>query len=364
MTTPAEPQDAPASPSSRAAGSPDHAGFARSGVLWRRVLLPLLPLVVLAVLPAFPLEPNVFRLLFITMVWVTTSVAWNLLGGFAGQVSFGFAVFYGTGAYVAATSINAGLSPYLSYLLSALVAAFVSVLIGLPTFRLRGPYFAIATIGVAETVRVIMTNIRATGGASGYRVTEHGPFRPIEHYYTALVVAAIAVAISMLIVHRKFGLGLRAICQDEDAAADIGINPYLYKLEAHALAAALTGAAGGVYARYAAFIHPQGVYGFPTTVSILLMPVIGGLGTIWGPVIGGVVFGFVEEEIVAAFPQVHLLIYGGLLMLIVLVEPGGILGALQKLYRRIREWRKRPDPERGEPEQVLWRARRGQGSEL
>jgi branched-chain amino acid transport system permease protein len=313
----------------------------------RNYLPPLGAMVVLAILPAFGLSPNAIRLLFVTFIWITASVAWNLLGGYAGQVSFGFAVFYGVGAYTAAMLINTGIFPYLAYIGSAIAAVIASLIVGLPAFRLRGPYFAIATIGVSETVRVVATNLGFTGGASGYRITEYRPFVQAEHYYTALVVAAGAVAISMAISHAKFGLGLQAICQDEDAAADVGVNPFAYKLKAHALAAALTGIAGGVFARYAAFIHPNGVFGFQTSVQILLMPVIGGLGTVWGPVIGGGVFGIVEEEIVASFPQIHLLLYGGLLIIIVLLEPGGILGAFRKLIRRIRERSRPPQRAKG-----------------
>ena len=302
----------------------------------RDALLPAVLLVVLAVLPLLLSSPNINRLMFVTFLWITTSVAWNILGGFTGQVSFGFAVFYGVGAYTAALIINTGVSPYLAFIAAGASAAIISLIVGLPTFRLRGPYFAIATIGVSEAVRVVMTNVEFTGGASGYRVVEHVPFRQLEHYYTALGLAAIAIAVSAYIAHTKFGYGLKAIRQDEDAASAIGVNPYTYKLWAHAVAGALTGMAGGVFARYAAFIHPQGVFGFQTSVSILLMPVIGGIGTVWGPVIGGGVFGIVEEEIVASFPQIHLLLYGCLLIAIVLFEPGGILGGLQKLAGRIR----------------------------
>jgi len=332
----------------------------------RKRILPLLPLIILALLPLLGLQPNETRLLFITLMWVTTSVAWNILGGFAGQVSFGFAVFYGVGAYTTAMTMNAGVSPYLAFRAGAVAAAIASLLVGLPTFRLRGPYFAIATIGVSETVRVVATNLEFTGGASGYRVLEHRAFQQFEHYYSALAMAALAVAIALYIAHAKFGLALKAIAQDEDAAADIGINPFTYKLAAHALAAALTGLAGGVYARYAAFIHPNGVFGFQTSVHILLMPVIGGLGTVWGAVIGGIVFGIVEEEIVASFPQIHLLLYGSLLILIVLAEPGGILGAFTKLFRRIRDRRSRKPshPASGEPDEVLWGVGSNPGSEL
>jgi len=308
-----------------------------------RSLPPLVLLAVLIVLPLSDLGANRVKVLFLTFGSIGASVGWNILGGFAGQVSFGFAVFYGLGAYTTAVGINEGLSPYLTYPLAGAVAALASLLVGLPTFRLRGPYFAIATIGVSEATRVIMTNLEFTGGSSGYRVTEHVPFRQTEHYYTGLALATLAVLIAIAVRRSRYGLGLRAIRDDQDAAADSGINPYTYKLGAHALAAALTGAAGGVYARYAAFIDPEGVFGFQRSVGILLMPVIGGVNTIWGPVIGGGVYGVIEEELVARFPQVHLLLYGVLVMLIILFEPGGVVGLLQRarrllLRRRVASW--------------------------
>ncbi len=301
---------------------------------------PILLLAVLAALPAFGLGPNTVRLLFVTLVWVTVSIAWNILGGFGGQVSFGFAVFYGLGAYAAALSVNSGVNSIVSLLLAASVAVLASMLIGLPTFRLRGPYFAIATIGVSEAVRVVMTNVSMTGGASGYRIIETQPFQQLEHFYGALALAVVAVAVSMQVRRSRLGLALIAIREDEEAASDLGVHPFRAKLLAHALAAALTGAAGGVYAQYAAFIHPQGVFAFGIGVAILLMPIIGGIGTIWGPVIGGVVYGLIHEELIASFPQLHLLIYGSLLILIVLFEPGGIVGLLDKSYRVFaRGWR-------------------------
>jgi branched-chain amino acid transport system permease protein len=324
-----------------------------------KVALPFLLLTILAVLPAAGLTPNILRLFFVTLIWVITSVAWNLLGGFAGQISFGFAVFYGLGAYTAALMINAGVNPYLAFIGAALVAVVSSFVIGIPTFRLRGPYFAIATIGVSEAVRVVMNNVSFTGGASGLRLNEKGPFHQVEHYYTALVVAAVAVAISILVSSSKFGMGLKAVRQDEDAAAALGVNPYAAKLWAHALAAALAGIAGGVFARYAGYIHPSGVFAFQTSVYILLMPVIGGIGTIWGPVLGGIVFGIVEEQLVASFPQIHLLLYGSLLILIILLEPDGLVGLLRRVFRRYLEH----SGSKGTDE-VLWGRSRLEGREL
>lgn len=303
------------------------------------------------------LGPNAVRLLFGTAVWITCSVAWNLLGGFAGQVSFGFAVFYGLGAYAAAMLINAGRSPYFAFLAAAGVAMLASFLVGLPTFRLRGPYFVIATIGVGEATRVVMNNLDITGGSSGLRVIENRPFRQLEHYYTAIVLVAVAVAVSSLIAHSKFGLALRAIKQDQDAAAGLGVNPYTSKLWIHAIAAGFTGMAGGAYARYHAFIYPGDVFAFQTSISILLMPVIGGIGTVWGPVLGGVIFGMVEEELTVHFQNTHLLLYGTLLILIILFEPDGLLGLLRRFFRR----RRSEDSGSNNADQVLWRRGRAEG---
>jgi branched-chain amino acid transport system permease protein len=328
--------------------------------------LPFIILLAFLVLPAGSPSANVVRLLFITFVWIITSVGWNILGGFAGQVSFGFAVFYGLGAYTAALMINGGRSPVLAFIGAAGISVLASFLVGLPTFRLRGPYFAIATIGITEAVRVIMSNLQITGGASGYSIVQHGEFHQLDHYYTALSVMALAIAVSAVIAHSRFGLALRAIKQDEDAAAHLGVNPFHFKLWAHAIAAALTGVAGGIHARYALFIDPSGgpggVFAFQTGISILLMPVIGGIGTVWGPVIGGAVFGIVEEELVVNFPRVHLLLYGTLLILIILLEPDGLLGLMHRIARLFR--RDREHSGGSGADKALWGRSRLEGRQL
>jgi branched-chain amino acid transport system permease protein len=241
----------------------------------------------------------------------------------------------------------------------AMVASFF---IGLLTFRLRGPYFVIATIGVTEAVRVIMNNLEITGGASGYRISETKPFNPLEHYYTAILAVALGVFVSTIITNSKFGLALRAIKQDQDAAADLGVNPYTSKLWVHAIAAGLTGIAGGIYARRAGFFYPGDVFAFQTGIYILLMPVIGGIGTVWGPVLGGIVFVIVEEQISVNFPNFHLLIYGLLLIIIILLEPDGLLGLLRRLFRLLRG--KRGDSGSPGADEVLWGSSRVEGREL
>jgi branched-chain amino acid transport system permease protein len=301
-----------------------------------QMALAAVPVLALALLPFTGLPADYNRVIFTALVWISTSIAWNLLGGFTGQVSFGFAVFYGMGAYVAMLMMNRGANPYISFFASAAVAVIASFLVGLPTFRLRGPYFAIATIGVTEAVRVIMNNLTFTGGASGIHIEEQSEFHELNHYYSALVLAAVALGISLVIANNRFGLALRAIKQDEDAASDLGVNPYRCKLWVHAIGAAITGAAGGVFAHRAAVIYPQDVFAFNVSIFILLMPVIGGIGTVWGAVLGGIVFVIIKEGLVARFPKVHLLLYGALLILIILFEPEGLVGMLRSLAGRTR----------------------------
>jgi len=247
---------------------------------WLKLVLPWLLFAALLLLPVAGPSDNLIRLLFLTAVYTTAALGWNLLGGMTGQVSFGFAVFFGLGAYTTALLMQYGHSPYFGFIGGAAIAMLASFFIGLPTFRLRGPYFVIATIGVTEAVRVIMNNIEITGGASGYRISETKAFSPLEHYYTAIVAVALAVLASAIVANSKFGLALRAVKQDQDAAADLGVNPYTTKLWVHAIAAGLTGMAGGIYARRQGFFYPGDVFAFQTGISILLMPVIGGIGTV------------------------------------------------------------------------------------
>src|SRR5260221_10480507 len=181
---------------------------------WLKIILPLLLLAVLLLLPAAHPSDNLIRLLFITAVWTTTSLGWNLLGGMAGQVSFGFAVFFGLGAYTTALLMHAGHSPYFGFIGGAAIAMLASFLIGLPTFRLRGPYFVIATIGVTEAVRVIMNNLDVTGGASGYRIIEDKPFSQNEHYFSSIAAVALAVIVSSLTAQKIFVLALLTITMD------------------------------------------------------------------------------------------------------------------------------------------------------
>lgn len=264
---------------------------------------------------------------------VILASSWNILGGFTGQVSFGYSAFLGIGAYTTVLMALAGYPAYLTLPVGALLAAVFSVLVGLPTFRLRGPYFSIATIGVSEAVRVLAQGLEFTGGSAGKRMPPGvGTF--MQNYYAMLIAAGLVVLVSWLTQRSRFGLALAAIRQDIDAAEALGVNATLFKVAAHALSAALVAVAGSLYAINFQYIAPNSVFAFTMSLSIVLMPVIGGVGTVLGPLIGGVIFSYIQNKLLATLPNFYLLTYGSLLIVVMLFEPGGILG----LWRRLLRW--------------------------
>jgi branched-chain amino acid transport system permease protein len=216
---------------------------------------------------------------------------------------------------------------------AAALAALYSVIIGVPSFRLRGPYFSIATIGIGEATRLIALNwSKLTGGASGLTGAA-GP-TPQVQYLAALTLCAAAFGISWWIVRSRFGFALASIKQDTDAAQTLGVDTTLYKTLALVLSAALVGLAGSIYAMHYLFVSPDSVFGFSTSIALVIMPIIGGVGTVWGPLIGAVVYTFVREQFAVKLPNADLLAFGLLLIAIVLFEPKGIVGAWDAFVRR------------------------------
>lgn len=302
-------------------------------------------------------------LAFLTFLYVTLSTAWNILGGYAGQISFGHATFYGLGAYTTSILALRGTPPLMTMPVAGVVASLYGLLWGYPCLRLRGQYFAIATIGVGEATRLLMLNMDdliknnvllkgflrdgvLTGGATGLML----PTPPdiyvyaVGFYYAAMGVMFAALLISWQVKKSKFGLGLLAINMDIDAAETLGVKTAWYKNLALMLSAFMVGICGSIYAQYVFYIDPQTVFGFPMSIAMVLMPTIGGIGTLVGPILGAVVYIVVQDRILTAnleigafklsLSSLHLLIYGGVLVLIVLFEPKGILG----LQRRVARW--------------------------
>lgn len=274
---------------------------------------------------------------------VVLASAWNLLGGFAGQISLGYSAFVGIGAYTTVLLANAGWNPWLTLPVAAVLALLFSVLVGLPTFRLRGPYFSIATIGVGEAVRVIASGVDFTGGSSGLRMPS-ATFHFLPNYYGMAGLALLTVAVVAWVRNNAFGLALEAIRQDIDAAEALGIPSTRFKLWAHALSAALVGAAGGLFAMNFQYISPGSVFDFRLSLSIVLMPIVGGIGTVVGPVLGAVLFSYLQIKLLAspALRDSYLFIYGGLLMAVMLFEPRGIIGLWERTRRLLRRGLPKP----------------------
>jgi branched-chain amino acid transport system permease protein len=295
---------------------------------------------ILAALPLLDLSLYTHNLLTRAYILIAGALAWNWMGGFVGQVSFGHAAMFGVGGFVAARMmLDVHLPPELCWLAGAIVAG-VFALSAHPLLRLRGPYFSIATIGVGEASRVVFTYWeKFTGGATGLSLPIDADFM-YQLYWWALGLAAVVAAASVVIRRSSFGLKLLAIKADVDAAADVGISATLYQDLIFALSGAVVGLCGAISASYNSFIEPNDTFAFERSIGFVLMAVIGGIGTSLGPALGAAVFVLVDTQLLASYPKLHLGIYGVLLIAIVLFEPLGLTGIGRRLVRRAR----RPAP--------------------
>jgi branched-chain amino acid transport system permease protein len=268
---------------------------------------------------------------------VILACSWNILGGFAGQVSIGYSAFIGIGAYTTVLLALKGVDPYLTLPLAAVLGALFAFLIGLPAFRLRGPYFTIVTIGVSEAVRVFASGFSFTGGSSGLRMPA-GSFDFGVNYASMVVLALAVVALSAVLSRGTFGTALSAIRQDIDAAEALGVDSTRFKLAAHAISAALVALAGSLYAINFQYVAPGSVFDFRLSLSIVLMPIIGGVGTLAGPVLGAVIFSYLQIKLltIPALRDSYLFLYGGLLILVMLFEPKGLVGLWNRLTAAVR----------------------------
>jgi branched-chain amino acid transport system permease protein len=298
----------------------------------------------LALLAAVPAATDVYthNLLTLTYVTVAGALAWNWMGGFAGQVSFGHGAFFGVGGFVAARLLLATALPAWAAWLAGGLIASAFALGAHPTLRLRGPYFSIATIGMGEATRVILTYWENfTGGASGLSLPVD-PDLKFRLYWWALALLAVAAAGSYAIRRSTFGLKLLAIKSDVEAAADCGVSAALHQDIALVLSAGLVGVSGGLYASYFSYIEPNDMLGFDRSISFVLMAAIGGVGTILGPALGAVVFVLMRQYLLASYPQLYLGLYGALLIAIILFEPLGLTGLCLRVGWRF-GYRPRPD---------------------
>jgi branched-chain amino acid transport system permease protein len=250
-------------------------------------------------------------------------------------VSFGHAAMFGVGGFVAARLIlDVSLPAPLAWLAGGLCAG-VFALGAHPTLRLRGPYFSIATIGMGEATRLVFTYWEDfTGGSSGLSLPID-PGMKYHLYWWGLGLAALVAAGSFLLRRSTLGLQLLAIKADVDAAADVGVSATFYQDLVFALSGAAVGVTGGLWASYFSFIEPNDMFGFDRSIGFVLMAVIGGVGTIFGPVLGAVVFVLLRQYLLASYPQLYLGLYGLLLIFIILFEPLGLTGLFLRARRLV-----------------------------
>jgi len=296
----------------------------------------LVPLAVLALALAAPVFADAYQLSFLVQLFMMVALAqsWNTISGMTGYVSFGHAAFFGIGAYTGTLLLLNGLSWWFSAILAATMATVIAAPLGMLTLRLRGPYFAIAMLGLNEVARIIATLwIDLTNGGSGITVPPAILPGLTTNYYAMLMLAAGATAIVAVAYRSRFGLELRAIREDEGAAEMVGVNTTRNKLAAFVLSAVLPGAVGAVFVFYTSYIDPPSAFAPALNIQMIVMVMFGGSGTVWGPVLGAGLVMLLREMLWANFPAAHLLALGVLLLIVVLFLPGGVISLFHRRKR-------------------------------
>jgi branched-chain amino acid transport system permease protein len=293
---------------------------------------------------ALPYPRDVLIRIFL---FATLAQAWNILAGYCGQISLGHAIFFGTGAYTSGMFVaNDVASPWVAMVVGAVLAVALSQLIGAPVFRLRGHYFAIATIAVGEIVHILAVNWELIGAARGLYIPIKRPDSLVNfqfhqskavYYYIVLGLLVLGLAITRLIERSRLGYYFRAVREEQDAAASLGVRVARTKRVAFAISAALTAACGTFYAQYVLFIDPESVFPLSLSILICLVAVLGGVGTLWGPLLGAAVLiplGEVTRIYLGGTGKaLDLVIYGALIMVISVVQPAGLVGMFRRLRR-------------------------------
>jgi branched-chain amino acid transport system permease protein len=293
-------------------------------------------------------------LTFIMMALYAALLAqsWNLLGGYGGQFSFGHALFFGCGAYVQAIAqVTHGVNAWLALALAIAAAAGAGLAVGAVSFRygLKGSYFALVTLAFAEVFRILAVSVGFTGGGVGMMLPLDESVANLQFGsrkgYIALVLGFVAAAmvVTAWLRHSRFGAQLQAVRDNEDAARAVGVDPYRAKLGAIVLSAGFMGAGGAFYVQVFQYIDPAIAFGPPSSIEALVAAIVGGMGTLWGPLLGAAVLHLMAEatrNLFGQLPGLNMVIYGVVLVLIVMFVPRGLAG----IGRSVREsWRERRD---------------------
>jgi branched-chain amino acid transport system permease protein len=288
------------------------------------------------------LSPYLVHILVLILFYAFLGSAWNVLGGYAGQFSFGHAAFFGIGAYTSTLLlVRAGVSPWIGLVAGGLLAAAFGCFAGYLAFRfgLRGPYFALVTLAFAEMLRLVAVNWPAVGGPMGILIalppggSAPGRFQfrdKLPYYYVMLGLLAVAAGVTRWLEGARLGYTLAAIRENEDAAEASGVDTLSAKLSAMAISAFLTAVGGTFYAQYFSFIDPTLAFSVPVSVEILLRPIVGGPGTLLGPLLGSLALTPLSELtrwLIRGRPGVDLMVYGAILVAVITFLPRGLAGA-------------------------------------
>ena len=287
-------------------------------------------------LPLLSHNNYLLQVFFRIALFAALGLAWNLVGGYAGQLSLGHVAFFGMGAYGMAIFTAHDVPMWISVALAAVLATLLATIIGKIVFRLRGPYFTLSTIAFGEVLRLGAAHLQSTGGAIGLSTPTlfSGASFWKMFYFAAIFLALISFLINYWTSRSRFGYYLMAIREDEETASAVGIDTANYKLRSLLVSAFLTALAGALYGSAFQFIVPDNVLTIEISVQIAIIAMLGGAGTLLGPIVGAVILLTASELLKNQFQEVHLLIYGLLIVGVVLFLPEGIVGSLQQRLRR------------------------------
>jgi branched-chain amino acid transport system permease protein len=306
--------------------------------------------IVVAVLAAVPLLVHsnvVLNFLVVTLMIALAGQGWNILGGYGGQYSFGHAAFFGTGAYVTAIlQVGYGANAWIGFAAGIIAGAGIGAIIGGLAFRagLRSSYFALVTLAFAEVLRILASVAPITGAGVGILIKldprpESFQFQSrAAFYFVILALVTVALAIAKFLEHTRFGAWLIAVRENEDAAMALGVNVFAVKLGAMVISAAITAAAGCFYAQYFLFIDAPLAYGTWISIEALLTPIIGGVGTVFGPLLGALAVKALGESakfVTGDVPGLDLMIYGAMLVLVIGFAPHGLVGAIADVRAKL-----------------------------
>jgi len=278
------------------------------------------------------------RVITTIFMYAVISQGINLMSGYMGYLPFGNAMFFGIGAYVTAIGMSKGL-PFLVVIpLAAITAILFSILLGLPVLRLRGHYFAIATIGMSGALLSVVQNAtEITGGAMGTTlpIIDKSPEVTYNYFYLAMLALMVITSLTIyLVIKSKFGFGIRSIKANEEAANSMGINTTYHKVTAWAISALFTSIAGALYAYWMSFIGPEEVFDVMIAVNTIVIMLIGGAGSILGPIIGAFVISLFSEVVWSTFLEYHLAVLGIIIIIIVFFVPKGITGTIADFVKK------------------------------